>query len=43
MGGITHSGLDFPTSIVNQEDTPDTCLQANLMGMLPQFWYPLPR
>lgn len=38
MGGITPSGLDFPTSIINQEDTPYTRLQANLMGMLPRFW-----
>lgn len=28
MGGATHSGLGSPTSVINQEDTLQTCLQA---------------
>lgn len=31
-GGTIQNGLDLPTSNINQEDAPQTCLQTNLMG-----------
>lgn len=38
-GGTTLSGLDSSTSIINQEDAPQTCPQPNLMEGLSQFLF----
>jgi hypothetical protein len=43
QGGITHSGLDPPTSILNQENVPRTCPQAELMEAIPCLRSPFPR
>lgn len=37
----THTGLDPPTLIINQENVPQACLQANLIEALPQLGFPL--
>ena len=34
--GTAHSGLCPPTSIINQENILQACLQANLMEAIPQ-------
>lgn len=38
--GTAHSMLTPPTSIVNQENAPQTCLQANLMEAISQPRFP---
>lgn len=42
-GVATYSELDLPTSIINPENIPQTYSQANLIGTIPQLWYPLPQ
>jgi hypothetical protein len=40
--GSAHIKLGPPTAISNQENTPQACLQANLVRSSPQFRIPLP-
>lgn len=39
QGGFTHSGQDPPISIVNQENAPQTYLQASVMEEIPQLLF----
>lgn len=41
--GTAHSEPGSPTSINNQENGMQTCLQANLVEVLPQLRFPLPK
>lgn len=41
--GTTHSRLDPPTSIINQETAPQTCGQAYLMAVIPPLRLLVPR
>lgn len=41
--GTTHSELDRPTSIINQESSRLAGLQASLMKVVPQLKFPLRR
>ena len=41
-GGIVHSDLGPPTSIINQGNGPQAWRQANLVGAFSQFRFPLP-
>ena len=41
--GTTHSRLDPPSSIINQETAPQTCVQANLMAAIPPLRLLVPR
>lgn len=42
-GSLAHSGLDPPTSTVNQEKIPQTCPQVNPMETVPSKGLHLPR
>lgn len=35
--GTVHSGLDFPMSIISQENAPQACPQATLVGLFSQL------
>lgn len=41
--GWNYAGLGLPTSVGNQENVPQTCLQTNLMIAAPQLKSPLPK
>lgn len=38
--GNTHNDLATPTSIIKQENAPQTCLQANLIEAIPSLRLP---
>lgn len=41
--GTTHTGLAPPASMINQDNGPQTCLQAILMQEVSQLWFRLCR
>ena len=42
-GSTIHSGLSLPILLINQENIPLACLQANLMEAIPRLGFPLSR
>jgi hypothetical protein len=43
MGGTPHSRLGPPTSINNEENVSQTCLEHNIMEVFYQLGFSLPR
>lgn len=41
--GTPHTMLGPPTSIINQDDVPQTCLWVDLMEVVPQLRSPVTR